>query len=56
MKHFSERNFWLSKAKNFFSEILFQKKPPHASLVLLFQLCNREEVICINENVFCSEM
>ena len=49
MKHFSKRNFWLSKLKILFSEILFQKKPPHVSLVILFQLGNREEVIHRNE-------
>ena len=49
MKHFSKRNFWLSKLKILFSEILFQKKPPHASLVILFQSRNREEVIYRDE-------
>ena len=41
--------FSFQKLKISFSEILFQKKPPHASLVVLFQLCNREEAICRNE-------
>ena len=41
--------FGFQKLKISFSEILFQKKTPHASLVLLFQLRNREEVICRNE-------
>ena len=36
MKHFSERNFYPSKDS-------------HASLVLLFELRNKEEVICKNE-------
>ena len=40
--------FGFQKLKISFSEILFQKKPPHASLVLLFLLRNRE-VICRNE-------
>ena len=31
-----------------FSEILLQRKPPHASLVLLFQSRNKEEVIFKN--------
>ena len=30
--------------KKVFSEILFQYKPPHASLFLLISLHNREEV------------
>ena len=40
--------FGFQKLKISFSEILFPKKPPHASLVLLFLLRNRE-VICRNE-------
>ena len=36
--------FGFQKLKISFSEILFQKKLPYASLILLFQLCNREEV------------
>ena len=32
-----------------FSKILLQKKLPHTSLVLLFYLHNKEEVICKNE-------
>ena len=40
--------FGFQKLKISFSEILFQKKPSHASLVLLFLLRNRE-VICRNE-------
>ena len=40
--------FGFQKLKISFSEILFQKKPLHASLVLLFLLRNRE-VICRNE-------
>ena len=32
-----------------FSEILFQKKLPNASLILLFKLRNREEVIYKNK-------
>ena len=38
--------FGFQKLKISFSEILFQKKPLHASLILLFQLRNREEVTC----------
>ena len=41
--------FGFQKLKILFNEILFQKKTPHFSLVLLFQLRNREEVICGNE-------
>ena len=39
--------------KHFMKEIFgfHQKKPPHASLVLLFQLHNKEEVICRNEKI-----
>ena len=47
MKHSSESNFWLSKAKNFVQWNTFSKKPPHA--LLLFYLGNREEVICKND-------
>ena len=38
--------FSFQKLKISFIEILFQKKSPHASLILLFQLRNREKVIC----------
>ena len=31
------------------SDILFQKKPAHVSLILLFWLLDRSEVICENE-------
>ena len=41
--------FGFQKLKISFSEILFQKKSPYASLILLFQLCNREEVFSKNE-------
>ena len=41
--------FKFGSLKISFSEILFQKKPPHTSLVLLFQLRKREEVVCTNE-------
>ena len=34
-----------------FNKILFQKKPPHASLVILFESRSREEVISKDENV-----
>ena len=44
-----KESFGFQKLKFSFSEILLQKKPPHASLVLLFLLRNREEVICKNE-------
>ena len=49
IKHFIERNFWLSKAKQFVQWNTFEKKPPHAWLLLLFQLCNRGEVVCRSE-------
>ena len=39
-----------------FSEILFLMRPPHASLILLFQMLNREEVICKNEKRDCGEL
>ena len=38
--------FGFQKLKISFSQILFQKKLPYASLVLVFQFRNREEVIC----------
>ena len=41
--------FGFQKLKISLSETLFQKKPPYASLILLFQLGNREKVICKNE-------
>ena len=41
--------FSFQKLKMSFSEILFQKKLPNASLILLFKLRNREEVIYKNE-------
>ena len=41
--------FGFQKLKVSFNEILFKKKPPHSSLVLLSQLRNREKVICRNE-------
>ena len=44
-----KETFGFQKLKILFGEILFQKKPPHASLVLLSQLHNREEIICRNE-------
>ena len=44
MKHFSESNFGFQKLNISFSEILFQKKPPHKSLILLFSLRKGEEV------------
>ena len=37
------------KLKISFSEILLLKKPSHASLVILFYLHNKEEVICKNK-------
>ena len=44
-----KETFTFQKLKISFSEILFQKKLPHASLVLLFWLRNKEEVIRKNE-------
>ena len=46
-----EEIFSFEKLKISFSEIPFQKKPPHASLslVLISEEINREEVICKNE-------
>ena len=41
--------FSFQKLKISFCEILFQRKPPHASSVLLFQLRHKEELICKNE-------
>ena len=41
--------FSFQKLKIPFREILFQKKPPHALLILLFELLNREKYICKNE-------
>ena len=37
------------KLKISFSEILLLKKPSHASLVIFFDLHNKEEVICKNK-------
>ena len=47
--------FNFQKLKILFSEILFQKKPPLASLVLLFELRNKEEVVKM-KNVYFSEL
>ena len=37
------------KLKISFSEILVQKRLPQASIILLFQLRNRVEIVCKNE-------
>ena len=41
--------FSFQELKISFSEILFQKKPLHSSLILSFYVHNREEVIRKNE-------
>ena len=43
--------FGFRKLKISFSEIHFQKKPSHTSLIPLFELRNREEVSCKNEKL-----
>ena len=44
--------FGYQKLKVLFCEKLFQKKPPHVLLILLFQLGNEEQVVVKNENVY----
>ena len=46
LKCFSKLSWNISVKEISFNEILLQKKPPLASLVLLFQLHNKEEIIC----------